>query len=80
MALDYARGRIAKGVSREFRGVSGVGFTAQISEASGVGLEAQVRVRVGGASSFMGEATFTVETEDPLPEGFQMPVRFADLR
>ncbi len=79
MALDYARGRIGVGVRREFRGVSGAGFTAEIVEAKGEGLAAQVRVRVGGASSFIGEATFTVEPEDLLPEGFQMPARFADL-
>lgn len=80
MALDYARGRIGAGRRREFRGVSGVGFSAEISEASGDGLDARVRVRVGGASSFMGETTFVVEGEDPLPVGFQLPRRFGDLR
>jgi len=80
MALDYARGRIGAGVTREFRGVSGVGFTAEISEAAGEGLAARVRVRVGGASSFMAESTFTVESDDPLPQGFQLPQRFADLK
>jgi trans-L-3-hydroxyproline dehydratase len=48
MALDYARGRVMPGQQREFRGVSGVGFSACISQCSGTGLDSAVRVRVGG--------------------------------
>lgn len=80
MALDYARGRIRPGQSREFSGVSGVGFTAAITESEGEGLAARARVRVGGASNFMGETRFLLEDDDPLRDGFQLPPRFEDLR
>jgi trans-L-3-hydroxyproline dehydratase len=79
MALDYARGRIARGVRREYYGVSGVPFWAEIAEAEGSGLAARVRVRVGGASYVMGEAEFIVEHEDPLKSGFQLPPTFGAL-
>jgi proline racemase len=80
MALDYARGRIGAGQEREFRGVSGVGFSARISEASGGGFESRMRVRVGGSSSVTGETTFLVEEDDPLPLGFELPRTFSSLR
>lgn len=80
MALDYARGRVLPGQNRDFRGVSGVGFTAAITEASGSGLDGRVRVRVGGSSSVMGRTSLIVEANDPLRNGFQMPGQFRDLR
>ena len=80
MALDCARGRIRAGQEREFRGVSGVGFKAVISESAGRGLDARTRVRVGGAASFSGTAEFVIEEDDPLREGFQLPRCFDDLR
>jgi proline racemase len=79
MALDHARGRIAPGRRREFRGIAGQGFIAEIASVQGEGPAARVRVRVGGRSYYTGEARFTLEASDPLGAGFRLPVRFADI-
>ncbi|MBM3726544.1 MAG: proline racemase [Acidobacteria bacterium] len=76
MALDHAKGLIACGVSREFRGVSGVPFTGRIIQAEG----GWVRVRVRGTSSVTAHATFHVEPGDPLAAGFELPVSFAAVQ
>ena len=75
MALDYARGRTGTETVREFRGVSGIGFTASIAEI----LDSGMRVRVEGTSSIIAETTYIVEEDDPLPRGFELPVTFATL-
>ena len=75
MALDHARGRIGAESIREFHGVSGIGFTASISEV----FDGGIRVRVEGTSSFTAETTFIVEEDDPLPVGFELPARFSTL-
>ena len=79
IALDVARGAMAIGGCREFRGVSDVPFT-------GAALRTQpdgVIVRVSGRAHFSGEATFTVEDDDPLADGLSLagatwPVRTPD--
>lgn len=76
MALDHARGRIAAGVTREIRGVSGAGFTACVSKVK----PEHVQVRVGGQSHVMGETEFIVEEGDPLAAGFELPVNFGEVR
>ncbi|GGE99387.1 proline racemase [Aliidongia dinghuensis] len=79
MALDFARGRIAPGRAREFRGISGQGFQGELAEATGAGLAAAVTVRVSGRAYYAGEQRFIVEAIDPLGPGFHLPRRFADL-
>ena len=79
MALDFARGQVAPGVGREFRGISGQGFLGAVAEAEGSGPGASVTVRVSGRAHYAGEARFIVEAADPLGFGFRLPGRFADL-
>jgi proline racemase len=79
MALDFARGRIGAGGRREFRGISGQGFTGELTLAEGAGLDAVATVRVAGRAHYAGEARFIVETADPLGFGFRLPGRFAEL-
>jgi trans-L-3-hydroxyproline dehydratase len=79
MALDFARGRVGPGTVREFRGISGQGFTGELAEAQGRGLDASVTVRVAGRAHYAGEARFIVEAADPLGVGFRLPRRFEDL-
>lgn len=75
MALDHARGRIAVGRRRTFRGLSGVGFDAEIRAAHDGG----VIVRVSGASFYHGEQTVICEAGDPLGDGLSVPAVLGDL-
>jgi len=75
MALDHARGLIGPGRRREFRGLSGVGFDAEIRAATGDG----VIVRVGGESFYHGEQTVICEDGDPLLNGLEVPEVLRDL-
>ena len=79
MALDYACGRIGPGRRREFRGVSGQGFTGEVLRAEGQGTDASVTVQVSGQASYTGTAAFTVEPGDRLGRGFRLPHSFAEL-
>jgi trans-L-3-hydroxyproline dehydratase len=79
MALDHARGLIEPGRRREFRGISGQGFLAEIAVVEGEGAASRVRARVGGRSYYTGEATFRREDADPIGAGFHLPPRFAEV-
>jgi len=70
MAVDAARGRIAPGASRTFAGASGVPFQAALLAQERLGPHCAWRVRVSGTASFSGTATWTVEPDDPLADGF----------
>jgi trans-L-3-hydroxyproline dehydratase len=78
MALDHAKGRIAPGVARAFRGPTGVPFDAQIvAETTVAGVDrAAVTVRVAGTAHYTGEARFKLDPEDPLGIGFALPATF----
>ncbi len=80
MALDFARGRIRHGQVREFRGVTGVGFSAEVISTEGSGLDARSVIRVGGTSHFTGESTLIIEADDALRDGFSLPANFASVR
>ena len=68
IALDVARGAMAIGGTREFRGVSDVPFVGEALRRESDG----VIVRVSGRAHFSGEATFTVEDDDPLAGGLAL--------
>ena len=79
MALDHAKGRIATGVARAFRGPSGVPFEAQVTAETEIpGFDRRAAtVRVSGSAYFTGEARFRIEADDVLSGGFALPSAFA---
>jgi trans-L-3-hydroxyproline dehydratase len=68
VALDVARGAMALGDAREFRGVSDVPFVGEALRREDEG----VIVRVAGKAHHSGEATFVVEDDDPLADGLAL--------
>lgn len=75
MALDHARGRLEPGARREFQGVSGVAFTAELREADAGG----VIVRVSGRAHYWGENRIIVEADDPLADGLAIPATLGEM-
>ena len=70
MAVDAARGLIAPGCSRAFAGASGVPFRGELLAEEPLGRHRAWRVRVSGTASFSGTATWIVEQDDRLGDGF----------
>jgi trans-L-3-hydroxyproline dehydratase len=70
MAVDAARGLIAPGARSVFSGASGVPFHSELLAEEKLGPHRAWRVRVAGAASFHGTASWTVENEDRLRDGF----------
>ena len=70
MALRHARGQAAIGDSHEFESVTGSRMTGQVVSTSQVGAHQAVTVEVGGRAFYTGTATFTIDPQDPLAEGF----------
>ncbi len=62
LAVDAARGRIGPGRRRAFIGASGVPFYGELIDGQ--------RVRVSGTAAYVGTATWSVEVDDPLRDGF----------
>jgi proline racemase len=79
LALDHARGALAIGAQRIFRGLTGEPFTGELLRAARAGNRPAVIVRVGGRTFYTGTADFVVEAEDPLRDGFPMPPNLAAL-
>ena len=75
LALEHARGRIAPSIDWEIRGLSGAPFTGRITRVTPDGVIA----RVAGRGHYVGEASFTVEADDPLPDGLAVPERLETL-
>lgn len=69
LALDFSRGRVQSGIKREFRGISGVGFTGELVNADDTG----ATVKVAGRGFYVGTSRFCVERDDPLADGFTAP-------
>ncbi len=70
MAVDAARGLIAPGASRTFAGASGVPFRGELLAEERLGPHRAWRVRVSGTASFSGTATWIVDHDDRLGDGF----------
>jgi len=75
LALEHAKGRIASGVDWEVRGLSGAPFTGRIARLTADGVVA----RVAGRGHYAGEASLTIEPDDPLPDGLAVPERLETL-
>jgi proline racemase len=80
LARDHARGLIAPGTVRLFAGPTGVQFSGEVLHPADRSQENAVIVRVSGESSFIGEAAFAIEAEDPLRYGFSLPRNFDETR
>lgn len=84
MAVDAARGLIAPGAGRVFAGASGVPFHSELLAEEQLGPHRSWRVRVAGTASFHGTATWSVDENDRLGDGFaiedQAPLPPADDR
>ncbi len=58
--------RSPPGETRRFRSIVGSEYTGPASVCD----RTSVRVRVGGKGHYSGRAVFTIEADDPFPEGF----------
>jgi proline racemase len=70
MAVDAARDLMAPGAHRAFAGASGIPFHSELLAEERLGRYRAWRVRVAGTASFHGTATWTVEADDTLGNGF----------
>lgn len=70
LALMHRRGQIRQGEERRFRSVTGASFTGRVVATGSVGPHPAVVAEVGGRAFFTGEASFTLEPDDPLAWGF----------
>ncbi|HKF73655.1 MAG TPA: proline racemase family protein [Stellaceae bacterium] len=79
LALDHARGALSIGGRRVFRGLTGEPFTGELVREARAGNRRAVIVRVGGRAYYTGTASFVIEAEDPLRDGFPIPQTLAAL-
>jgi len=67
------------GGRRVFRGLTGDPFTGELLRKARAGNRPAAIVRVGGRAYYTGTASFVVEPEDPLRDGFPMPETLSAL-
>jgi trans-L-3-hydroxyproline dehydratase len=79
VALDHAKGLLSPGSRRQFRGLTGDPFTGEIAGTTTLAGVDAVIVRVGGRAYYSGTATFTVERDDPLADGFALPRQMREI-
>ncbi|AMJ62272.1 proline racemase family protein [Bosea sp. PAMC 26642] len=79
MALDHAKGLIGQGQERLFRSITGGTFSGRVVGPATFPAAGAVTVEVGGTSYFSGEGMFTIEADDPLGWGFELPHRFSEI-
>jgi trans-L-3-hydroxyproline dehydratase len=72
LAVDAARGQVRPGELRRFAGPTGVPFTGEVIAEQRLADRRAFRVRVSGSAFYSGSATFTVEPDDTLPDGFDL--------
>jgi trans-L-3-hydroxyproline dehydratase len=72
LAVDATRGLVGLGERRRFAGPTGVPFTGEVIAAQRVGDRRAFRVRVAGRAFYSGSASFTVEADDTLQDGFDL--------
>ncbi len=70
LAVQYKRGLITLHQTRTFESVIGSQFTGQVVKETTMGEFAAVVVEVGGKGHYTGSATFTLENDDQLKQGF----------
>jgi proline racemase len=72
LAVDAARGLVRVGEPRWFAGPTGVSFVGEVVAEQMLGSLRAFRVRVSGSAFYSGEATFIVEEDDALRDGFDL--------
>lgn len=70
LAVEHARGRVRPGQRCRFTGATGLPFSGEIIATGRLGGHDTITARVGGRAHYAGEATFRVEADDPLADGF----------
>ena len=75
IALLHREGRIASDEWCRYRSITGAEFTGKVVATARCGPHPAVIARVGGQAFYTGEASFTVEPDDPLREGFLLARR-----
>lgn len=70
LALQHRRGLAALGERKLFESVTGSRFGGRIVEEARCGPHPAVVVEVAGEAHYSGSARFTIEPDDPFPEGF----------
>ena len=70
IAVQYHKHQIALNQTREFESIIGSKFTASPIQETKCGKFPAVLVEVGGLANYCGKATFTLEKNDLLQEGF----------
>jgi trans-L-3-hydroxyproline dehydratase len=70
LAAMFAKGSIGIGEPRIFESITGARFTGEISRLERFGPHDAIIARVGGRAHYSGEASYTVEEDDPLGGGF----------
>lgn len=70
LAAMHAKGQTAPGDEHVFESITGSQFKGSIASVTTYAGRAAVTVRVSGRAHYSGEATFSVEDDDPLGGGF----------
>ncbi len=70
LSVMRARGEAALGEARLFESIAGSRFKARIDAEISLAGRAAVTVEVEGKGHYSGRANFTLEADDPFPEGF----------
>ena len=74
LAVDGTRGLVRLGEQRRFAGPTGVPFTGEVVAEQHLADMPVFRVRVSGSAFYSGSATFTVEPDDTLRDGFDLDI------
>jgi trans-L-3-hydroxyproline dehydratase len=72
LAVAAARGLVRPGEQRHFAGPTGVPFMGEVIAPQHLAETPAFRVRVSGSAFYSGSATFTVEADDALRDGFDL--------
>lgn len=72
LALMRARGEIEVGETRRFRSITGSDFAGCVARDTVLAGRPAIVARVSGKAHYSGTAHFTIEEDDPFPDGFMV--------
>jgi proline racemase len=70
LALQWTRGQIGLGQARAFESLTGACFIGTAVEEARVGPYRAIVAEIAGTAHYTGDARFTLESDDPLGDGF----------